>query len=725
MTRDPRRDACDELAERLATPEGLRTARLLELNNILAPTATSPPGSPASQPSASQPPDSQPPADRPRPISIWQPVGGTTADDPLRFRRPRPHPLGDHYAQRREIAARKPQAVQRICFFGESVAAGYLLAPHLTPAGELQRQLHGAAPDAFEVVDLARTNETLGTMVTTLERSLQLAPDVWVLFTGNNWNLLETPDVSPYVPAVASRQRVALALRRHGGDGPRELARRDLQHKVVRSFQTIAAMAREHGISVIQVIPEVNLADWEDRQPVPWLAGDGCNRWYETLELALRSIAVGDFAEVLGLADTLLALDHGACPTTHRLRARAFAGLGRFEEARAAAEAEVEAGRYATQAFLGAPRISASEQALLRSQAELHGFARIDLPTLFAEATGSRYPGRRLFLDYCHLTVEGTALAMRGVADAILRQHKAQPQELTISEPPLADAARAVAQFGAAIHSAHRLLTVDASNDHLVDWCRQALSRDPEIATTMRWLLAARCAPCPEVLTPAQQHQSQQPHPLLLQHGWRWDHLDVSLLGAICAALDAAEPALGTGEPTSASARELLHQLLLEEYAVGSEPVDLSRPPYLWQPLERFYPEAMAPRGMTGRAALRAAWPQSSFCLIADGTADIELDLTCRLPPIAGSGRRGEMALRINDRKVAEQQIEERWSRWRLTIPSHQLTSGLNGLTVIWPRLPATGEAALADCVARLEQGVETDLHPVFGELFSLRARRL
>lgn len=248
--RDPRRRACDELAELLSTPEGLRAARLLQLTEALEPRTES--GS-----SKRMRPEGSPQRE-PRPISIWRPV---FRDGALGFERPAPHPLGDHHAARRRLVAAKAPGRVRVCFFGESVAAGYLYAPHQTPAEVLERQLQGSEDEGYEVVDLARTNETLDGMLGTLESSLQLAPDLLVIFTGNNWNLLETPAVSPYVPSVRARQRLALALRRAGLAGVAELARRDLAAKVNAVWARVAALARRHEVPVVVVIPEVNLAD--------------------------------------------------------------------------------------------------------------------------------------------------------------------------------------------------------------------------------------------------------------------------------------------------------------------------------------------------------------------------------------------------------------------------------------------------------------------------------
>src|SRR5204863_9578257 len=120
----------------------------------------------------------------PRAISIWQPA---RVDGELRFVRPPASRLGDGFGQRTTIARRK--TARRICLFGESVALGFLYAPHLTPAGILEAQLNAVAgPGTYEVIDLSRSSESMSPLTATMESSLQLDPDGLVVFTGNNWN---------------------------------------------------------------------------------------------------------------------------------------------------------------------------------------------------------------------------------------------------------------------------------------------------------------------------------------------------------------------------------------------------------------------------------------------------------------------------------------------------------------------------------------------------------
>lgn len=223
-------------------------------------------------------------------------------------------------------------------------------------------------------------------------------------------------------------------------------------------------------------------------------------------------------------------------------------------------------------------------------------------------------------------------------------------------------------------------------------------------------LVAARCAPCPAVLTAAQQRNLASPYRLTLQHGWRWDHLDADLIGAIRAVLERR------GRPAS----DVIDRLLLEHLAVREEGTEILAPIYLWEPLERFFPEVMDLEDLPRRATLRSPWPETAFCLICDGAREVEIEMTLRLP-----FGKGAVRVTVNGEDVGIAQGGERWARSALRISRQSLRRGLNRLTLRWPMPTTSGETALGAAADRLEIGVVADLHPVFGEVFSMMARMM
>ena len=439
----------------------------------------------------------------------------------------------------------------------------------------------------------------------------------------------------------------------------------------------------------------------------------------------------------------MVALDGGTGPTPFRLlaaahqaaaRAAAAAGAtavatGHLEAARDAAISEIDATHYPLLAFLAAPQADSAARRVLAAAARRHGFAAVDLREVFATATGSPLPGRRLFLDYCHLTAEGIHLAMAAVAGELLRQAGAPAAErgwrrLAAELPPpwtgvpphRAAAAEATARLGAAVHTAHRHLPVGDRRELLDHWCAAALDRDPDgAAAAMLDLADARTAPAPALLTAAQGRNLGRPAPLLLQHGWRWPHLDGELLAAMRRSLEAR----GRAEAAEVSA------LVTGRRALPPAGIELVHPPFhLAHPVARPLPQAVAPEGLGGAATLRALWPRTSFDLVLPATRRLRLTLTARLPEAAGEG---PVAVCLDGRRVAGFRAGRGWRRVRLELP---VAAGgasppplVRRLSLHWPPPADGGSRPLERALGDLRDGREGELHAVFGELFSLHAR--
>ncbi len=537
------------------------------------------------------------------------------------------------------------------------------------------------------------------------------------------------------------RQRVGLGLRSGGLSGPVELAGKGLARQVRAAMARIAQLAAAEGVAVVVVMPEVNLADWPARQPVAWLPGEGCASWYELYRRARQALAAKRWDEAGRLAVDMVALDGGTNPTAHRLMASAHVQSG--EPAKAAVEAatavcrrEVDADGYPTAAFLPSPRVTRGVRRLLTQTADEHGFATVDLVEIFSRHTGDPLPGRRMFLDYCHLTAEGIEVAMAATAGTVLaagsevrgavRAKRVSWDEILQQAAVEAPSPQieAVAKLGAAVHTAHRLAGGAHKAELLRHWCREALRSWPGIAATMVDLASARCAPLPELLSAAQQAVlASPPVPASsavvgFQHGWSWQALDGELFAAMMSVLRRGEGA----QPAAADKIETV--ILTHRAARSCRPIELAVPGfYLAEPVERLYPEAMAAPQRPERAMLRCVWPRTSFDLPWDGRSALRLRATLRLPPIAGLASRlvATVRLELNGEPVGEVEVSARWSRQTFELPARHLRRGLNRLHLVWQPPPGGGEAALAAAGERLELGVEADLHPIFGEIYSLQ----
>ena len=90
----------------------------------------------------------------PEDIGIWQP---TRKNGKWVFlRQNQLDPEGLWSGRLPELSPDKEAGCKRICFLGESAAAGYFYAPHMTPAKALERKLSSnSSIDEFEIIDLA------------------------------------------------------------------------------------------------------------------------------------------------------------------------------------------------------------------------------------------------------------------------------------------------------------------------------------------------------------------------------------------------------------------------------------------------------------------------------------------------------------------------------------------------------------------------------------------
>lgn len=643
------------------------------------------------------------------PISIWEPV---LQGEELVYVRPPLLPLGDHYADRKSFLKYKKPGTTRICFFGESVAAGYLYAPEVSPAKILEHSLEAACGESqFEVIDLARTNETLDGLLATVESAAQLQPDLLIIFSGNNWTMLETPELSPYFPELEARLFFAEILRQGGMNAVVQEANWRVIQKAVAVFSRIKSIASAIGSKVILLTPEVNLADWENRQACLWLPGNDTAIWYRHFEKAKKALQKADWQTVIDTAWAMEDLDGGLCPSTYRLLYQAFLGQGNESLARKAAQAEVDSNRYVGLCFLGAPQINSGFRKLLQKVADEHEFARVDLAEIFEQYIQSCLPDRRMFLDYCHLTLEGMQVAMAATAAEALKVLDRPEKYLSwpillknTPEYPISPEADATAKFGAAIHSAHRLLGLDDGSEILKHWCNSALAASPGIRETMLEFFATRIQPISAVLTATQQLNFNSAYPLLMQHGLKYNYIDAPLLKVLEQLIDI---------PPEKIAQEF-----------NNPKIDLIHPLfYLWSPVERLYPEAMQAPALTGHAFFRATWPESCFAILHASGLSLQLEMTLRLPTISGwiGKRQNKVKVKIDGRAIATVSVDEKWTKIVLSIEPIPSSSRILKLSLVWPPLPPCGSEAVEGAIKRLEQGQIADLHPIFGEVFSLQ----
>jgi hypothetical protein len=594
----------------------------------------------------------------------------------------------------------------RVAFIGESVARGFLYDPLFSSAIALQMILDAQfGTGKIEVVDLARSNLSYEVKELAIS-ALQLEPDITIIFASNNWWSLsyllpgEIADIDEGQPAT-------------GISEVKRLCETHIAQSATQVVRDIASEYERRGVPLVWIIPEFNLADWRDtRTNAPHLAGNLNREWLELRLEAESALRDSDITKAEKLAARMIEIDEGVCVTGLYLLAECKQRSGDLDAERKYLELARDALSWDTYRAVS-PRPYSVSQKILREELPRHNCQVIDLPVLFKEYLNGELPGRRLFIDYCHLTTEGVQVAMGAAASCVMRALKdveAPWYSLTgahIAPPPEVEAE---ASFLAAIHNAHWYQSYEVVRHY----CARALSYSPHIADLMLAYIELQTRRAtPMLMSEADERIHQLGSPLIHHYLFHTNGklLDRVLLGAMVDAL--AEVNIDAGDR--------LDSLRREEHSVTRGPVNL---------LDFYY---CASTGQSQEVMWMVEWkekgyPQyykaygteSRFIFVGEAVSSVHLCLVCRLPQSAT--RETTVSLELNGRLQGKLLIGRQWTTWDITVAGEDLRDGLNEIVVGWPIPEFEGSAALERVVLNMCERKFPDFYPVFGEIHSFTA---
>lgn len=631
-------------------------------------------------------------------VGIWQPK---TEDGQRVFVRSQTRmEEWTYWAELQKFPAKSDR--KRVVYLGESVARGYFYDPKFTPAAVLEQFL-ADVPGGCEVLDLARSNLNTRHLAELVESAAAASPDALVIFAGNNWSF-EVRQLA----AWPDREVGAAILRDEGVAGLKAYVDNQLKNTIERIVSpSIEKIARE--IPVVIMIPEFNLVDWSfgGNVDAPWLPGRGNERWLRCYREAEEALRQGRVAEAEALAGEMIALDGGAAAGGFLLLAQCKRRQGRADEVRALLEKARDAHSWEItwRISVQPPKPLAYVQDLLRQMSSVPNVTVVDIPRVLGEWLYGEAPGRRLFLDYCHLTTEGIRVAMAAAAEAlspILGGPQADFWELATAPVAPDPGTEGEARFAAAIHNAHWGQSYDVVLHH----CREALIASPDMAEPMHQFaeLQARQAP-PWACSAAERLVASMPSgPLRRYLATYMVHsqgkfLDEQLVEAILTALEEA------GQPR----RERIEALRRGEQGVrAGRPLNL---------LSVYHQPSWTNRDwMTEWSAyhfFRAHAPVSRFVFESVAAQPLHLRMVCRRLVDAEA-----CEVRFNGDSVGTLAVGESWQTWSTELAN--VREGLNELEVHWPVRTLAGEEGLRLAAADFENNFNFDLLPIFGEISTL-----
>jgi hypothetical protein len=600
----------------------------------------------------------------------------------------------DLWADVAEIAPKT--TMQRILLIGESVARGYFYEPVITPAIVLQAMLRaGAAGDDIEVIDLGHSSLQAQQLLQLTESAFVLDPDAIVIVAGNNWHPIDslTPhDLGDLATIV-----------RHGGPW-REVARmlqRVAREKARSIVAALGRMSATRQIPMLLMVPEFNLVDWHSDAEDPPLLGDSdLAEWLRTRDAAVRALAERRTEDAACLAQALIDLDGGTAGRSFRLLAQAKSAAGP-----AVLRPLLEGARDAAMWSLrrDTPRSYGPIQDVLRQDAPRHGLTVVDVPQRFEEYLGA-LPGRQLFGDYCHYTLEGMRVAMAAAAESLLPllgRPQASWRSLIPADLGVTDGLLAQGSFLAAVHNANWGNSLDVIRYHL----ESAMRRDPQVANLMRLFLESHLRSVPPHLSGAIEEllrtERRSLAPFFFRSTRREKDVNFRLVATMIDVLTPVRPAIADG----------VRRLMAAEHGVSATSRNLLNRAYSGLETEQALDDP-------DRYAYYRAWSRiSRFRFVCDRLDDLQLLMTVRTP-VRGSDT--HIVVRVNDVAVHRVDVASHWRTLACTVPSHALVSGVNTLEMEWPEAGWAYAHRTASIVRAFDAGRPMESSPVFGELHAL-----
>jgi hypothetical protein len=619
-----------------------------------------------------------------------------------------------------ELEIKSDEKTLRICFLGESAAAGACYTPKITPAKVLQSILtqidcHEGI-DQYEVIDLTRNSAWLELLVELGESSFQLKPDVLVFFAGNNFFAPHTI----YTDGTAGRPRSEIeSASKSGALGLYQNFCSNLRNSVESRLDLLAKKAKDCGVEMVFLIPATN-DRWERPTPIPWLGKARTRKWYELYQRGINALGEKQFEEALAIGKEMVSLDGGIGAPSQRIIANALEGRGNVDEIAQYFQHEVDVSNV-FEFGLPTPGTHSEAQKAIRHVCEKYKFPCVDSREIFTDYLENPVLGWSLFGDYCHLTPEGMQVAMSAVAAEIssLKSGSAIKWRTILGKVDhyeCADVAKARALLHLNIYTSHvhQKLNLSADKENIQTRFEEALQLSSNVSDFMKEYIRFRhSGAIAELSASYQKFLTTNLHPLDAAVG-RW-----------VAGIDrfTIEPMIAALQARGMNADDLLTSYQSAYIQSLKEGVELVQPIY-FQHFSLVSPVTLEALNLASQSPkiVYAKLPRTDFVIASSKSGPIRCQVTSRLPALnilEREEREGRVQVAVNGIVISEFRISTMWSEHEFIIPVESLEYGFNQLTVHWPQLPSEEESAIDNAIQGFQSGEESRWLPIFGELFS------
>lgn len=652
-----------------------------------------------------------------RPIGTWHPV---CQDGEIVFIRKEQSDSVFWESTCSQFSLKKEPNKKRVCFIGESVAAGMFFTPYISPSKVLANYLECHSEDEWDVIDLTRNCMNAGSLIETCQASLQLEPDFIVLLAGNNWfsDIMIEHDSS-----ISRRRFYADSLDKNGMSGLINTYRNNAEKLVENVLQHIDGIANESTTEFIFAIPALNYADWQRRCPLHVLDNQKTSEWYERYRSASASIENGNYETGLKLGKEMIQIDGGTNATSSKIVANCLIALERFDEAYNYCVAECDNSLMFDHitSFPGVLSFVRKYKDSTYTNLQI-----IDLEAIFMEHSGTKILGSRFFVDYCHLNPEGYQVAMAPIASKILSKQTVSRKEVIKSWkdlvqktqlPKVDKSSLAVSYFSVALYNTHlnRPITNGLNIEKYVELFQRAVNCSDLALDIMELYVKGRSCQFGAGFAMSESGQKLfelMNSPLDFPVAQEAPGVDALTIMCICRTLDA----------NGRNGKQMLEAYQQGYIKLLDKGVDLTEPKYIeW--INANVRMAMDSENSSRRKVpiFKSWWPLSFFTLVSDAESDLEAEITCRLPSYMDSDINKKVNIAINNQLIDQISVSHKWTSHKIIVPQKMIINGFNRLSLEWPELKENGNIInLKKCYAK---GLKVEFYPVFGEVFSLIVR--
>ncbi len=656
-----------------------------------------------------------------KPIGTWHPI---EKNNEILFIRKNQSDSIFWESSRTQIKRIKEPNTNRICFIGESAAAGMFFSPYYTPSIALSNHLNQQTDITWEVIDLTRSCMNAGGLLATCEASLQLSPDFIVVMAGNNWFAEAIFDNDA---PITKRQTYSQILENEGPDGIINSYKKNLIKCTEKIMLKLDNLSQQNNIKLIFIVPASNYGHWERKCPIYWQKNGNTSKWYDLYQKASEALEKSNYEEALVLGKQMLAIDNNNAPTSNRIVANSLIALERTDEAYnyCVAESDYAIMHNQLTAFPGTPSFVRKTCKQLGEEFQI---PIIDLEEIFIDYLGSKILNDSLFVDYCHMTPDGINIAMAPVAKLLSSYYTKNEKKDSIQSnidwkklvklPSLNNIdpfQLAVSYFYISLYDLHLNQPVNnALNlEKYISLFQKAADYSEKILDVMELYVKARSCyyGAGFSLSKAGQQLFQLVNsPLDFPVAQASPGVDALTIEAICLLL----------ERNSREGIKLMSQYQQHYIRLLDKGVDLTEPLYI-ERINSIIRLAVDSELSTRRKIpyYKSWWPNSYFSLVADNNNDLELKIVCRIP---GENETVDNNLKIlvNNFPIGHLRVTNKWNKSLLVIPKSSLIKGFNRLCISWPSLSQDENKEINFLKNRYSMGLKINMFPVFGEVFSL-----